>query len=457
MPFFAEAAGGEPEGGGDGHCYEQYWTHAARIILSGSRSRSADDAAARPSQLPRRDGDAAHRGHGRQPPAGADGPAGATANAVCSLSIEPMLMLACLDRGSRTLLAVQAADRFGISVLHAGQEQIARAFATKAPVAEKWAGVAWSERDGIPAIDDALACRLRPARRDRRRRPRDRHRRGHRPGDERGRPARLPRRRVPAAGLSAQPADAVADGLDVVAVGVEDEGAVVAGVVDRARAGGAVVGAAGGEGGGVEGVDRASVLRTPKATWAPLTTGRPREWIQKKGFGPMLGLVAEAGGRLGELHQQRDPERLQRRFVEGLAARVVADLDADVVEHRQRAYDRQMASSSRRRALQGARLVHEARLQPAGRRADASSGCSVAGSRVLEVKGRKSGEWRQTPVNPLTFEGERYLVAPRGHTQWVRNMRVSGGGRLARPPQGRGVHRDRGPRGASALRSCAPT
>ena len=95
---------------------------------------------------------------------GADGPAGATANAVCSLSIEPMMMLACLDRGSRTLLAVQAANRFGISVLHAGQEPIARAFATKAPVAEKWDGVAWSERDGIPAIDDALiwiACDLR--------------------------------------------------------------------------------------------------------------------------------------------------------------------------------------------------------------------------------------------------------------------------------------------------------
>lgn len=95
---------------------------------------------------------------------GADGPAGATANAVCSLSIEPMLMLACLDRGSRTLLAVQAANRFGISVLHAGQEQIARAFATKAPVADKWTGVGWSERDGLPAIDGALvwvACELR--------------------------------------------------------------------------------------------------------------------------------------------------------------------------------------------------------------------------------------------------------------------------------------------------------
>jgi 3-hydroxy-9,10-secoandrosta-1,3,5(10)-triene-9,17-dione monooxygenase reductase component len=95
---------------------------------------------------------------------GPDGPAGATANAVCSLSIEPMLMLACLDRGSRTLFAVQAANHFGVSVLHAGQEPIARAFATKAAVAEKWAGVGWSERDGIPAIDDALAwiaCDLR--------------------------------------------------------------------------------------------------------------------------------------------------------------------------------------------------------------------------------------------------------------------------------------------------------
>src|SRR4051794_7659091 len=58
------------------------------------------------------------------------------------------------------------------------------------------------------------------------------------------------------------------------------------------------------------------------------------------------------------------------------------------------------------------------------------TGISIAGSRVLEVKGRKSGEWRRTPVNLLAFEGHRYLVAPRGNTQWVRNMRVSGGGRL---------------------------
>ena len=57
-------------------------------------------------------------------------------------------------------------------------------------------------------------------------------------------------------------------------------------------------------------------------------------------------------------------------------------------------------------------------------------GISVWGSRVLEVPGRKTGEPRRTPVNLLTYEGDRYLVAPRGHTQWVRNLRVSGGGRL---------------------------
>jgi deazaflavin-dependent oxidoreductase (nitroreductase family) len=49
---------------------------------------------------------------------------------------------------------------------------------------------------------------------------------------------------------------------------------------------------------------------------------------------------------------------------------------------------------------------------------------------VLEVRGRTSGEWRRTPVNLLTYERERYLVAPRGHTQWVRNLRASGEGRL---------------------------
>ena len=57
-------------------------------------------------------------------------------------------------------------------------------------------------------------------------------------------------------------------------------------------------------------------------------------------------------------------------------------------------------------------------------------GLSVWGSRVLEVRGRTSGEWRSTPVNLLNVGDTRYLVAPRGVTQWVRNLRVSGAGRL---------------------------
>jgi flavin reductase (DIM6/NTAB) family NADH-FMN oxidoreductase RutF len=59
------------------------------------------------------------------------GPAGATASAVCSLSLEPMMMLACLDRGSRTLLAVQGADRFSVNVLGHAQRSAAEVFASK--------------------------------------------------------------------------------------------------------------------------------------------------------------------------------------------------------------------------------------------------------------------------------------------------------------------------------------
>jgi deazaflavin-dependent oxidoreductase (nitroreductase family) len=58
-------------------------------------------------------------------------------------------------------------------------------------------------------------------------------------------------------------------------------------------------------------------------------------------------------------------------------------------------------------------------------------GVSVYGSRILSVRGRTSGEWRSNPVNPLTLaDGTRYLVAPRGNTQWVRNLRAAGTGEL---------------------------
>ena len=58
------------------------------------------------------------------------------------------------------------------------------------------------------------------------------------------------------------------------------------------------------------------------------------------------------------------------------------------------------------------------------------AGISVWGSRTLSVRGRTSGQWRSTPVNVLTYKGVDYLVAPRGLTQWVRNLRVAGTGEV---------------------------
>jgi deazaflavin-dependent oxidoreductase (nitroreductase family) len=57
-------------------------------------------------------------------------------------------------------------------------------------------------------------------------------------------------------------------------------------------------------------------------------------------------------------------------------------------------------------------------------------GLSIMGSRELRVRGRKSGEWRSTPVNPMVIDGQRYLVSPRGVTQWARNLRVAKAGEL---------------------------
>jgi flavin reductase (DIM6/NTAB) family NADH-FMN oxidoreductase RutF len=95
---------------------------------------------------------------------GAGGPSGATANAVTSLSLEPPMMLACLDRGSRTLTSVRAQGRFGVNALAAGHEELARRFSAKGPEPEKWQGVEWSESEGLPRLADALlwvACGLR--------------------------------------------------------------------------------------------------------------------------------------------------------------------------------------------------------------------------------------------------------------------------------------------------------
>jgi 3-hydroxy-9,10-secoandrosta-1,3,5(10)-triene-9,17-dione monooxygenase reductase component len=95
---------------------------------------------------------------------GPNGPSGLTANSVTSLSLEPPMMLACLDRGSRTLDSVRASGRFGVNALAAGQEELARRFGGKDPEPEKWEGVGWEERGGIPRLAGSLiwiACELR--------------------------------------------------------------------------------------------------------------------------------------------------------------------------------------------------------------------------------------------------------------------------------------------------------
>ncbi len=95
---------------------------------------------------------------------GASGPSGATANAVSSLSLDPPMMLACLDRGSRTLTSVRAQGRFGVNALAAGQEELARRFSGKDPEPDKWQSVTWSESEALPRLDGALmwvACELR--------------------------------------------------------------------------------------------------------------------------------------------------------------------------------------------------------------------------------------------------------------------------------------------------------
>jgi 3-hydroxy-9,10-secoandrosta-1,3,5(10)-triene-9,17-dione monooxygenase reductase component len=92
-----------------------------------------------------------------------EGPVGMTANAVCSLSLDPLLLLVCFDNEARTLPVVREVGRFGVNVLHAGQDDLARLFASKRAESEKFAGVPHTVHDGIPVIEGVLAwvgCRL---------------------------------------------------------------------------------------------------------------------------------------------------------------------------------------------------------------------------------------------------------------------------------------------------------
>ena len=63
----------------------------------------------------------------------------------------------------------------------------------------------------------------------------------------------------------------------------------------------------------------------------------------------------------------------------------------------------------------------------------ARHGLSIAGTAEMSVRGRKSGKMQRIPVNPHQYEGAQYLVSARGHSQWVRNMRAAGGGKIMRP------------------------
>src|SRR5262245_13504040 len=95
---------------------------------------------------------------------GPNGPSGATANAVTSLSLDPPLMLACLDRESRTLTSVRAQGRFGVNALAAGQEKLARQFSGKHPELAEWEGVELEEHLGLPRLNGGLmwvVCELR--------------------------------------------------------------------------------------------------------------------------------------------------------------------------------------------------------------------------------------------------------------------------------------------------------
>jgi 3-hydroxy-9,10-secoandrosta-1,3,5(10)-triene-9,17-dione monooxygenase reductase component len=80
-----------------------------------------------------------------------------TANAVSSLSLEPLLMLVCFDNASRTLPVVRATGRFGVNVLGRDQHELAKLFASKRHERRKFDTVAHELRTGVPVIDDALA------------------------------------------------------------------------------------------------------------------------------------------------------------------------------------------------------------------------------------------------------------------------------------------------------------
>jgi 3-hydroxy-9,10-secoandrosta-1,3,5(10)-triene-9,17-dione monooxygenase reductase component len=96
--------------------------------------------------------------------AGPTGAGGMTANALCSLSLDPLLALVCFENDARTLPIVRESGRFAVNVLSAGQEDLAGVFASKLPESEKLDGVRHRIEYELPIIEGALAwaaCELR--------------------------------------------------------------------------------------------------------------------------------------------------------------------------------------------------------------------------------------------------------------------------------------------------------
>ena len=88
---------------------------------------------------------------------GPGGPAGMTTNALCSLSLDPILLLVCFDNTSRTLPVVKETGRFGVNVLRSDQDALARVFASKVAPAEKFDGVGWRLEDDVPVLEGVIA------------------------------------------------------------------------------------------------------------------------------------------------------------------------------------------------------------------------------------------------------------------------------------------------------------
>lgn len=93
-----------------------------------------------------------------------EGPVGMTANALCSLSLDPLLLLVCIDNSARTLAPIRATERFAVNVLCREQRALADAFASKQSKPEHFQSTPWRAHQGVPVLEESLAwlvCDLR--------------------------------------------------------------------------------------------------------------------------------------------------------------------------------------------------------------------------------------------------------------------------------------------------------